>query len=112
MKPTLKKPSGKRTGQSIPAFLQAVRAFKNDVNVAEEQDEDETYAGSEDDSEDVKPPGGLTRSSSVGPFECAEWLANAISPRLLLPSLLSSQKRRNRKETSVPVCATSLKRLA
>lgn len=65
MKPTLKKPSGKRTGQNVPASSQSIQTFKHNTDVTED-DEYETDTGGKDESEDLKPAGGLTRSSSVG----------------------------------------------
>lgn len=69
MKPTLKKPSGKLTGQNLPTTAQNAWAFKHHTGVAVEQDEEETDANGEDESEDIKPARGLTRSSSVGCFK-------------------------------------------
>jgi len=110
MKPTLKKPSGKRTGQGPLTTTQGIQAFGLGSDVAAEQDEGDTDADNEDESEDIKPPGGIMRSSSVGCFECVRGESNALPPRVLLPSPLSSQ-RRNRRETSDPVCGTSLPKL-
>lgn len=64
MKPTLKKPSGRRDDNNPPASLHGGWESKRDINTAAE-DDNETDAGSEDESEDIKPPGSLTRSSSV-----------------------------------------------
>ena len=67
MKPTLKKPSGRRNGKNLPISLQGAQALEHDIDTAAD-DEDETDAGGEDESEDIKPPGSLTRSSSVSCF--------------------------------------------
>ena len=65
MKPTLTKPSGKLTGQSLPTTGQSTQVPKYSRNVAMEQDEDETDDNGEDESEDIMPSRGLTRSSSA-----------------------------------------------
>ena len=65
MKPTLTKPSGKLTGQSLPTTGQSMQVPKYGRNVATEQDEDETDDNGKDESEDIMPLRGLTQSSSA-----------------------------------------------
>ena len=65
MKPTLKKPSGKLAGRSLPAAGQSMQVSKYSGNTAAEQDEEETDDSSKDESEDIMPLRGLTRSSSA-----------------------------------------------
>jgi len=61
MNPTMKKPSGKRSGNGLPITT----ANKQTVTVMT-QDEDETDYDVEEESEDIKPAAGsLRRSSSV-----------------------------------------------
>lgn len=59
MKPTLKKPSGKLAGWSLPAAGQSTQASKYSGNMATEQDEEETDDSSKDESEDIMPLRGL-----------------------------------------------------
>jgi len=93
MVPTMKKPSGVRSGWNLqtaaPACVQP--------SVVVEQDEDETDQGGEEESEDIKPAGRLIRSSSVSRFIGTRRLTNIVQSR---PSSLSpsSSRKRGRKE--------------
>ena len=73
MKPMLKKPSGRCDNNNSPASLRGAWESKHDINTAAE-DDDKTNTGSEEESEDIKPPGGLTRSSSVSCFNTIKHL--------------------------------------
>ena len=65
MKPTLMKPSGKLTGQSLPTTGQSTQVPKYSHNPATEQDKEETDNNGEDESEDIMPLRGLAQSLSA-----------------------------------------------
>ena len=66
MKPTLRKPSGKRSGHATPvaSSVAELAMFK-----IQGEDDNDTDDAAEDESEDIKPTGKLTRSPSVRRFK-------------------------------------------
>ena len=89
MKPTLRKPSGKRSGHATPV-ASSVAEFTM-FNIQDEDDND-TDCAAEDESEDVKPTGKLTRSPSVHRLKSVRTTTDTIYQAIVSFSIVKSEE--------------------
>ena len=88
MKPTLKKPSGKRSGH---AMLVASSIMELAMYKIQDEDANDTDCAAEDESEDVKPTGKFTQSPSVRHLKSVRATTDTICQAVVSFSIVKSE---------------------